>query len=74
MPDQLVFSGAELRRRRLALRITRTQLACAVDREAETIGFYELGHRRPTVAVLCALAAELGCTPNDLLEREQVAS
>ena len=67
MPSQIIFDGAEMRRRRQARGLTRTQLGARIDRCAETVGFYELGLRTPQLRALCAICDELGCRPNDLL-------
>ena len=66
MPSQ-VFDGAEMRRRRQATGLTRTQLGARINRCAETIGFYELGLRTPQLGALCDICDVLGCRPNDLL-------
>ena len=47
--------------------ITMRQLAKAVGVSVAAIAHYESGRRAPTIAVLCRLAREFRCTPNDLL-------
>lgn len=62
-----IFDGEELRRRRVALDMSPTQLGARIDRCADTVSFYELGFRTPPLRVLCAISDELGCQPTDLL-------
>lgn len=58
----------EIRRRRQAAGLTRERLAVAIGRSFPSVVSYESGHIQPPVAVLVRIAAELGCTVDDLLD------
>lgn len=60
------FSGQRLREERMAAGLSAEQLAQRVHRSLYSIVGYERGTARPSVPVLGALAAELGC-PVDAL-------
>jgi transcriptional regulator with XRE-family HTH domain len=62
------FSGERLRDRRRQARLSRTVLAFAVGRTAESIGNYERGSTVPRADVLAKLTQVLECDLDDLYE------
>lgn len=66
----LRFSGSRLRARRVRVQMQREELALKVARSAHSIASYELGRAVPSIETLGALASALGCTIDDLFDRE----
>ena len=59
--------GAVLRARRLQAEFTQEQLAFEASIRRNYVSMLELGQHQPTLTMLFALAAALGCSPSDLL-------
>ena len=59
--------GANIRKRRLAVKMTQQQVAEAADLSAVTLSKIETGTHIPVLGNLVALAEALATTPNDLL-------
>lgn len=64
------FSGAELRRRRVAAGKSRTVLAYEIGRSEQTVSLYERGSVDPPAVVLGRLATAVGCLPGDFFASE----
>jgi transcriptional regulator with XRE-family HTH domain len=61
------FDFAQLKPRRLALGLSREQVAVATGRSKESITSYELGRSVPNTETVLALCPVLECQPEDLL-------
>jgi transcriptional regulator with XRE-family HTH domain len=65
--------AANVRRLRLARRLTQAQLAETADIEPQTLQVIERGAGNPTAAVLITLAVALGVTPGTLFRAAEPA-
>ena len=65
------FSGRRLREKRIAARLKPEQLGLRVDRSVYSIHQYERETALPSVSVLAALSAALGCPIDDLFTTDQ---
>lgn len=61
--------GARLRERRVALKLTQTEVAERVGVFSAQISYFEIGDRRPSPEILTSLATALSCTTDWLLHR-----
>ena len=71
--DYITF-GRRVRHFRLQLHLTQEQLAERVGVSASFLGHIERGSRVASLETVMQLCAELGVTPNDLLEEEAILS
>ncbi len=60
-----IFSGAELRRRRRAARLSQIDLGVMVGTSGDVVCRWELGHNNPQWVFIVRLARVLDCNPND---------
>lgn len=65
-----LYTGKEIRRRRKKLNLTQADLAERVYTSQDAISRIERGLQDPPFQFLCAIAAVLSCTPNDLCPPE----
>jgi DNA-binding XRE family transcriptional regulator len=63
------FSGELLRQARIAAGKSREAVAVGIERSAQTVMLYELGHVDPPVEIVGRLAHLLGVEVSDLFER-----
>lgn len=63
----------DIKRARLAAFMSQEELARASSISRISIARYESGQREPTLAVAAKIAAALGCTIEDLVERKEDA-
>lgn len=69
-PDAGTFTGqvaAEIRRRRLAMKVSAEKAAAAAGVPVQTWYNWERGRHAPGLDRLPAIAAALGCAPRDLV-------
>jgi transcriptional regulator with XRE-family HTH domain len=73
MQTTMTFSGAALRRARLARGLRREELAVATRRSVESIRGYERGQIDPPSSIVARLAEAVGVDPGALFERVDAA-
>jgi len=61
---------SSIKRQRIILGITRTELAYQAGVSYASVASYESGIREPTATVICRMARTLDCHPEELLDEK----